>query len=312
MMNGPLVSVVIPCFIHAHFLAGSIDSVIAQSWTSVETIVVDDGSTDHTLQVAGSYPEVRVVSQVNGGLAAAWNTGLELSKGEYLVFLDADDRLLPTALLAGVSSLALNPEAAFVWGGYRLLDGDKMSGVNGDDINDGLSTFENMLRGNFIAMHATVMYRRPFVTALGGFNTSLKACEDYDLYLRIARIHPIARHSAVVAEYNRHDSNMSYDSALMLESALAVLSSQQPLTVANEQHERSRLVGIEHWKQFYGLRAPRRFFRQLVCGQVSKACSDFKRVLAAVGSMHLFLHLPVWIVTHLYEKLNDAMSSRRV
>src|SRR5215217_62523 len=94
----PLVSVVIPCYNQAHFLKEAIESVLKQSYAHYEIVVVDDGSTDETSEVASSYEGVRLIRQENRGLAEARNTGIKHSEGDFLVFLDADDRLLPEAL----------------------------------------------------------------------------------------------------------------------------------------------------------------------------------------------------------------------
>src|ERR687890_856397 len=100
-----LVSVVIPCYNQAHFLGEAIESVLAQSYPRFEIIVVDDGSTDDTSKVAARHPGGRYVYQNNQGVSAARNSGLARSEGEYVVFLDADDRLLPEALVAGFGGL---------------------------------------------------------------------------------------------------------------------------------------------------------------------------------------------------------------
>ncbi len=119
---GPaLVSVVIPCYNQAHFLGEAIESVLAQSYPHLEIVVVDDGSPDNTEEVAARYPGVRYVRQENQGLAAARNTGLRHSRGDYLVFLDADDRLLPEAVEAGLEHLHAHPECAFAFGKWRLI-----------------------------------------------------------------------------------------------------------------------------------------------------------------------------------------------
>src|SRR5215217_7762241 len=94
----PLVTVVIPCYNQAHFLKEAIESVLKQSYAHYEIVVVDDGSTDETSEVASSYEGVRLIRQENRGLAEARNTGIKHSEGDFLVFLDADDRLLPEAL----------------------------------------------------------------------------------------------------------------------------------------------------------------------------------------------------------------------
>src|SRR5215211_9350661 len=97
-----LVSVVIPCYNQAHFLGEAIESVLSQSYRNFEILVVDDGSTDNTSEVASRYERVRIVRQENRGLSGARNRGLREAKGEYVVFLDADDRLLPGALEASL------------------------------------------------------------------------------------------------------------------------------------------------------------------------------------------------------------------
>ena len=86
---------VIPCFRQAHFLSEAIESVLAQDHGSVEIVVVDDGSPDNVGEVAARYPGVKYLRRVNGGLATARNAGLREASGEFLLFLDADDRLLP-------------------------------------------------------------------------------------------------------------------------------------------------------------------------------------------------------------------------
>jgi cellulose synthase/poly-beta-1,6-N-acetylglucosamine synthase-like glycosyltransferase len=117
-----LVSVIIPCYNHAHFLEQAIESVRAQSYSDFEIIVVDDGSTDNTTEVVRRHSRVRYVYQENAGLSSARNTGLWHSHGEFLVFLDADDRLLRNALETGVSCMRKHPECAFVSGHCRIID----------------------------------------------------------------------------------------------------------------------------------------------------------------------------------------------
>jgi glycosyltransferase involved in cell wall biosynthesis len=122
--DAPLVSVVIPCYNQAHFLGEAIESVLAQRHPRLEVIVVDDGSPDDTSEVAARYPGVRCVRQENQGLSAARNAGLRHSGGEYVVFLDADDRLLPEAIEAGLRGFEAHPECAFVYGDYRVIATD--------------------------------------------------------------------------------------------------------------------------------------------------------------------------------------------
>jgi len=254
MKSMPLVSVVIPCYNQGRFLGEAIESVLRQGHRRLEIIVVDDGSTDDTSQVAGKYPGVRLVRQENRGLSAARNAGIEASAGDYLVFLDADDLLLPCALEAGVNCLDEHPDCAFVYGHYRLItaDGFAMSSPPARAVDE--EYYLNMLRSNYIGMPATVMYRRAVFAAVGRFDTSRAACEDYDLYLRITRNYPIRRHENIVAEYRQHGQNMSLNPGLMLRASLSVLGSQRRYIRGDEEARRAYKAGVRNWQEYYGKR----------------------------------------------------------
>jgi len=123
----PLVSIVIPCFNQGRFLGEAIDSALAQAHPAIEVIVVNDGSTDDTRSVACARPGVRHIEQRNQGAPTARNTGLADSRGEYVLFLDADDRLLPHAVALGIQSLDAHPDWSFVTGHVRLIAEDGSS-----------------------------------------------------------------------------------------------------------------------------------------------------------------------------------------
>lgn len=256
-MDSPLISVIIPCFNQAKFLGEAIESVLAQSYSRLEVILVDDGSTDRTCQVATSYLEVRYIHQKNQGLSAARNAGFQISQGTALVFLDADDRLLSDALEKGLAELQRHPECAFVAGRYRMIEAD--GSIRKEIFPYWLlptpkagNHYHAFLEGNFIGMHATVMYRRSALESVGGFDASLKACEDYDMYLRISRIYPIYYHNALIAEYRQHDDNMSGNFELMLETSLAVLNSQWKYVEGNGQGRLSYRKGVRFWMMLWG------------------------------------------------------------
>ena len=109
-----------------------------------------------------------------------------------------------------------------------------------------------MLRSNYIGMHATVMYRRVVFNAVGRFDTSLRACEDYDLYLRITRKFPIHCHGQVVAEYRQHGANMSAKASLMLKTSLLVLGSQRKYVGGDRQALSAYKAGVRNWQEYYG------------------------------------------------------------
>src|SRR3982751_2812738 len=109
MHSVALVSVVIPCRNYGHFLRESTGSVLAQTHAQIETIVVDYGSTDDTYQVASAYPQVRLLQMPDRGIGPARHEGLSASPGEFVLFLDADDRLLPDAIASLVACLVAHP-----------------------------------------------------------------------------------------------------------------------------------------------------------------------------------------------------------
>jgi len=249
----PLVSIVIPCYNHGRFLAEAIESALGQTYPRVEVVVVDDGSTDDTAAVAARYPAVRYVRQANAGLAAARNAGLAASAGDLLVFLDADDRLLPRAVERGLECFRERPDCAFVYGTYSWVRAD---GTFYDEGWAATRVFEDhyaeMLRRNFVTMHAAVMYRREPLEAVGGFDTALAACEDYDLYLRLTRAYPAYCHSQPVAEYRMHDANMSGAKPLMLRTSLQALRRQRRHVRHDARLRRAYAEGVRFWKDCYG------------------------------------------------------------
>jgi glycosyltransferase involved in cell wall biosynthesis len=251
MEKSSLISVIIPCYNHAHYLEDAIGSVLEQHYGHYEIIVVDDGSADNTAEVAGRFPEVKYVRQPNAGLSAARNTGIRHSEGDFLVFLDADDWLMPNALEVGLKAFALHPECAFVCGSYRFVREDR-SPIGESVINHVTRDhYAALLKNNFIGMHATVMYRREAVESLNGFDTTLSACEDYDIYLRIARNNPIFCHPEIVADYRRHTTNMSSDNMLMLKKALAVHERQWPYVQNYPSYREAYKEGRRYLKELY-------------------------------------------------------------
>jgi len=160
--------------------------------------------------------------QANSGLAAARNTGLAAATSPFVAFLDADDRLTPTAVEAGLAAMATYPNAVMVYGAHRRIGADGAR-ISRDRFNPvGPDPHTDLLRGNMVAMHAAVFYRAEALRRAGGFDARLRLCEDYDLYLRLSRDQLIACHPVVVAEYRWHGSNISSDKLRMLRAVLTV------------------------------------------------------------------------------------------
>ncbi|HJU16652.1 MAG TPA: glycosyltransferase [Stellaceae bacterium] len=246
-----LVSIVITTYNHARFLAEAIESALGQTVGPDEVIVVDDGSTDYPGSVVRRYPQVQLIRQPNQGLAAARNTGWRAARGRYVVFLDADDRLLPEALASNLRRFEERPECAFAYGGYDYIDADGRYLSSPPPKLVGEDAYESFLKENCIAMHATVMYRRECLAEMGGFDARLRCCEDYELYLRLTRRYRVAAGSDRIAEYRRHGSNMSLDFPHMFDTILKVLRRQSRHLGDNVQWRRALKTGIRDWKSVY-------------------------------------------------------------
>lgn len=248
----PLVTVIIPCYNQAHFLGEAIESVLAQNYRPVEIIVIDDGSPDNTAEVSARYEGVRYFRQENQGESSARNNGIRQSRGSYLVFLDADDRLLPDALEIGVKCLNAHPECALVFGRCRFIAGDSspIPGIqkryNEDD------HYAAMLNYCPIPHPAEVMCRRLIFDSGVTFDASLSNCADYAFYLRVARDWPIYCHNQVVSEYRRHASNKSGDARKMLVCTVSALRLQWAHVKGDKQYEEAYRRGIRGAQYYWG------------------------------------------------------------
>ena len=243
-----LVSIIIPCFRQAHFLGEAIESVLAQSDPHFEIIVVDDGSPDDTAQVVKRYPSVRYLRQDNRGLGAARNSGTQVSSGTYLVFFDADDRLLPNHLQANLKAFEEHPDAGFVCGDYRWFGAEDTWHTH--DCRPSPDHYATLLRRNFIGPPHVVMFKRRVIQEVGGFRSDV-LCEDQEMYLRIARTYPIYCHHEIIAEYRRHGAQMSQKFDLMLKDSLTVLRSHGDYVKRNAIYREALDSGIRFRQRLY-------------------------------------------------------------
>lgn len=283
MPSASLVSIVIPCYNQASFLSEAICSALHQSYSAIEVIVVDDGSTDATSSVAKSYSQVRYVRQANRGVTAARNAGLQISCGTYVIFLDADDRLLPHAVETGVKSLQTNPNYALAFGTFHRIDvhGNKKGGPHFFEPKP--YGFHDFLERNLIGNPGVALYRKQAVLSVNGFDPANQAAGDYDLYLRISRLYPITCHTQVVLEYRRHGGNMSNDPAAMLAGCLGALRKQWGAIKEDPSLKASYYRGISHWKQYYGEQLVFRLYEHLALRSWVNTLRSF---------CHILIHYP--------------------
>jgi glycosyltransferase involved in cell wall biosynthesis len=223
----PLVSVVIPCHNQGRFLRDAIESALRQTHPAVEVIVVDDGSSDETAAVAGMYPMARLIRQRNQGAPAARNAGLARGEGEYVLFLDADDRLLPDAIATGIEALVAHPEWVFAIGHVRVINRDGSPAGVPPQEHPGGGGYIELLRFNCIWTPGAVLYRRSVFDVVRPFQGSAGGSADYELNIRIARRFAFGCHHRITLESRRHGANMSSNLRYMLKCAVSVRRSQR-------------------------------------------------------------------------------------
>jgi len=232
-MNQPetTISVVIPAYNAAHFLPRSLASVFAQTLPPQEVIVVDDGSTDGTGEVAAALG-ARVIRQENRGLAAARNTGIQHATGEWIALLDADDLWAPEKLARQVS--AIRPDTVLVYTGARHFD---ENGTRAAQSAIAPPTARKMLRYCNPIVPSSVLLRREAVLAAGGFREGAPACEDWGMWVRLMPLGSFAASPEPLTNYYVHPKSMSASPGRMLEGLKAILD---PILLAGYR-------GIERW-----------------------------------------------------------------
>jgi len=249
----PLVSIIIPCYNHAHYLSTAIESVLTQSYSSIEIVVVDDGSTDQTKQVAQNYSPIKYIYQDNRGLSASRNTGIKNCAGAYIAFLDADDWLYPNAIETNLNYLQQNEKFAFVSGAYdNVYENNNITGCETEIRTD---HYEHFLDYNYVGMISAVLFRR-WVFDEFLFDTTLRACEDHDVYLKVSRKYPVIHHTQKIAAYRRLSTSMSSNIPLLLSTALIILKRQKKQLRTNGERKVYDRSYNSLYKQLYLLDIP--------------------------------------------------------
>ncbi|SHJ13348.1 Glycosyl transferase family 2 [Desulfatibacillum alkenivorans DSM 16219] len=228
------ISVIIPTFNRAGRIEKAVESVLAQDYKDFELIVVDDGSEDDTLEILKNYPEVRVLPQERQGVSAARNHGVNAGAGALIAFLDSDDLWLPSKLRVQAEFFNTNPDVLICQTGETWIRrGKRVNPRNRHEKPSG-QVFERSLDLCLVSPSA-VMMRRSLFEAMGGFDESLPACEDYDLWLRIGCRHPVHLiDEPLVIKHGGHEDQLSAMPGLDRHriASLVKLLENEPLTAS--------------------------------------------------------------------------------
>ena len=204
------ISVIIPTYNRKETLKRAIQSVLIQSYTPYEIIVIDDGSNDGTKEwLKDNFPNVKYIYQMNSGVSSARNKGIKFARGDWIALLDSDDEWLPSKLKDQAYEIELNPAAKFlhtneIWirNGVRVNQMKKHKKYGG-------YIFEKCLDMCRISP-SSVLIKKDIFDEIGMFDETLKVCEDYDLWLRFASKYPVHfLDQPLIKKYGGHSDQLS-------------------------------------------------------------------------------------------------------
>lgn len=237
MSNQGLVSVIVPAYNAENFISATLDSALSQTYENLEVIVVDDGSRDLTAAIVKSAARrdrrVKLLRQLNLGVAAARNLGIQKSAGEYIAPLDADDIWYPAKIEKQVEALESGgPDAgaSYCWC-ISINEHGKVLGIGPKWDLEG-EVYQPLVLRNFIGNASVPLFRRNYLERIGGYNTELRAqqaqgCEDWEICLRLAELCQFRVVKEYLAAYRCYSQSMSYDHSAMAKSYALVLEDVQ-------------------------------------------------------------------------------------
>ncbi|WAL62604.1 glycosyltransferase family 2 protein [Thermocoleostomius sinensis] len=253
----PKVSVIVPTYNSIAYLPETIESILQQTFTDFEVLIVDDGSTDQTVAWAKQIvdPRVRVIMQPNQGVSVARNTGILQAQGEYVAFLDADDTWNHSKLEQQVYYLDTHPKIGWVHSWVSLIDAQSqpigkplISSAEGQ-------IWEELLIRNAIAC-CSVMVRRSCFSVAGLFDPNIRSAEDWELWIRLAFHYPIGLIKEPLARYRVLPTSKSKNCQLVERSLHQIIEKTFADIPLNYQSWKSRSYGYAYlylaWKALQG------------------------------------------------------------
>lgn len=288
----PLVSIIMPAYNAADFIDEALQSCLMQTHPRCEIIVIDDGSTDSTPHIVQQKYAGRAIylRQENAGPAAARNRGIEMARGEFIQFCDADDILLPEKIARCLDLFAADNESlGVVYTRYQAVesDGQTPNPLQEPPLLRGTIFCDLLLANGSPIQPSTVLARKSALDHVGGFrvDTRLRNAEDWDLFLRLACHYRFESIDAALTRYRRHDRGLSIDryySALGRLTALQLARDFPGREACLDDHaydrleaERYHVLAVAHWEA--GRRAEaRRAFQE----SIQRDSSTVRRLLA--------------------------------
>jgi len=215
MASSPPVSVFMPAYNVERYVADAVNSILAQTFSDFELIVVDDGSSDRTLEVLTGLsrqdPRIRLLSRPNTGVSRASNDAIALARGEFLVRMDSDDLSTPDRLAKQIEFLRANPACVCVGARVLLMDQVGMPLFVMPEVEFGHEKIDSaLMAGGWPIVQGACMFRREAVVAVGNYREDLSLHEDMDLLVRLAEHGRLENLPDVLLKYRRHFRSITF------------------------------------------------------------------------------------------------------
>lgn len=221
----PAVSIIVPLYNGADTIAETLESLLSQTYQNLEVIVIDDGSTDRSAEIAERFSNVfKYVYQPNAGQSCTLNRGWLMAKGRYLSYLSADDILHPNAVDALIKNLQENPSISVIYPDYNLIDANSrvMRRINAPDFNA-----RDLVEKIIVQPGPAAFFRREVFEATKGWKNDLKIAADFDFWLRAQAQGSFVRYPHVLAGLRIHSKSQSV-------APLSELCCDEPVRVVQE------------------------------------------------------------------------------
>lgn len=251
----PQVSVFMAAYNAADYIKQAIQSVLNQTFNDFELIIVNDGSTDNTVDIIKSFDDKRIIlvnNDQNKGLVYTRNLALKYATGKYLAIHDSDDISIPTRLEIQVNKLENEPNLAVIGSRALIIDkngiltGEKLDVINGSDYIKSILFFENTF------VHSSIMMRTSVFKEVNGYET-YPGAEDYDIFLRISLLYPLDNLEEYLVQYRIHSTNFSIIEKQLLETQLLKIKAKQLENLNIRISEQEIIDSRDNLKQFESL-----------------------------------------------------------
>lgn len=281
----PTISVVVPVYDGERFLGKTIDSVLSQTLTTFECILIDDGSTDGTRDILAQLDDerVRVIThETNRGLSAARNSGIDAARAPYIVFLDADDILDPTALAELLSVISSAPSGCGgVFTGYRRISGGQV--LSERQIPEGRTDHADLAAGNVIGGPSCTLFRTTVCQSVGGFDENLVSREDIDFYLRVTEHYYLLGYNNVLYSWRDHKNQMTKNTERMLRGQIYFLEKHSS-RLTSSHRDRRRFWAVKAYVSLGQVSSAKRLLRTLIKSQPFRYTYYFAYLSLLFGS----------------------------